>query len=145
MIMAEVLGTSNKSRVLDLFANDNNMFTPAYAIYEDGKPTRVALFNFMTDPTGENDYTASISIGGDNGESNASPTQVKVKYFHAESVSSKGNISWAGQVSSRIELEGLYLQTSYCIDFRIQLRVRWPANRDGRGTDRQLQSRIEYL
>ena len=99
MIIAETLGTSNKSQVLDLFANDNNKFTPAYVIYEDGKPTRVALFNFMTDPTGENDYTASISIGGDNGEPNASPAQVKVKHFHAESVSSKGNFTWAGQVS----------------------------------------------
>lgn len=38
--------------------------TPAYAIFEDGLPTRVALFNYMTDPTGAHDYTAFVQLSG---------------------------------------------------------------------------------
>jgi Glycosyl hydrolase family 79 C-terminal beta domain len=78
--MAEVMGSSNKSQILDLNANSNNNFTPAYGIYEDGKPVRVALINFVTDPSGASDITASISIGGGTtGQPSANPTKVKVK------------------------------------------------------------------
>lgn len=78
--MAEAFGASNQSQILDLNANDGNIFTPAYAIYENGTPVRVALFNYMTDPSGANDYTASISIDGDAlGLPNAVPSSVKVK------------------------------------------------------------------
>jgi len=56
------------------------------------------LFNFVTDPTGASTYTAVISIGGGStGQSNATPSQVQVKYLLAESVSSNGNFTWAGQ------------------------------------------------
>lgn len=79
--MAEVMGASNKSQILDLNANSNNTFTPAYGIYEDGKPERVALINFVTDASGASDITASISVrGGIIGQPNATPRQVKVKY-----------------------------------------------------------------
>jgi len=79
--MAEVLGASNKSQVLDLNANSGNPFTPAYGIYEDGNPVRVALINFVTDSSGASDITASISIGGGiTGQPNGTPTHVKVKY-----------------------------------------------------------------
>ena len=72
--MAEVLGSSNASQVLDLEANDGSDHTPAYAIYENGQPTRIALLNYITDPTGASDYTASISITG-----GQMPSQVSVK------------------------------------------------------------------
>jgi Glycosyl hydrolase family 79 C-terminal beta domain len=79
--MAEVLGASNTSQVLDLNANGGNQFTPAYAIYENGTPVRVALFNYVTDSSGNSAITASISIGGgQTGQQNATPAEVKVKY-----------------------------------------------------------------
>lgn len=57
-----MLGTSGKAQVLDLNANDGNGYTPAYAVYEDGAPSRVALFNYMTDASGAHDYTASVPV-----------------------------------------------------------------------------------
>ena len=71
--MAETIGSSNKSQIVDLDANNGNEFTPAYAVYEDGTPVRVALFNYVTDPSGASDYTATISTGDSTLE------QVKVK------------------------------------------------------------------
>lgn len=63
----------------------------------------MALINFMTDATGANDYTATISVGGGTfGESNSVPTSVKVKFLLASSVSEKDNITWAGQVSNSL-------------------------------------------
>jgi len=73
LIVAEALGPSNVAQVLDLQANGGNDYTPGYAIYENGQPVRIALTNFITDQSGNSDYTASISIGG------AVPAQVKVK------------------------------------------------------------------
>lgn len=38
------------------------------------------LVNFLDDPSGANDYTATINVGGQQfGEGNAVPAQVKVK------------------------------------------------------------------
>jgi hypothetical protein len=74
--MAETLGSSNLSQVIDLQANDGNIYTPGYAIYEKGDVTRVALFNYITDPSGASDYTANISISG---SSDATPSSVQVK------------------------------------------------------------------
>jgi hypothetical protein len=80
LVMSEVLGSSNKSRVVDLFANGANGVTPAYAIYEDTTPTKVALFNYMTDPSGGAAYTANIQLGGgETGSPGFSPSEVKVK------------------------------------------------------------------
>jgi hypothetical protein len=79
--MAEALGSSNKSQVLDLGANDESIYTPAYGIYEDGVPTRVALFNYISDESGASDYTASItvsSVGSD--DTGSTPTSVFVKW-----------------------------------------------------------------
>lgn len=73
LAMAETLGPSNNAQVLDLAANGNNDYTPAYAIYEEGNPVRVLLFNYITDSSGSNDYTVSISVGGN------TPSQVRVK------------------------------------------------------------------
>ncbi|TDL27068.1 hypothetical protein BD410DRAFT_783229 [Rickenella mellea] len=98
LIVAEALGSSNKSQVLDLNPNAGNIMTPAYAIYEGGAPVRVAMFNYITDPSGASDYTASIAIGGgQTGQPGATPAQIKVKHFSASSVSQKANFTWAGQ------------------------------------------------
>jgi hypothetical protein len=79
--MAETLGPTNTAQVIDLLPNNGNEFTPAYAIYENGKMARMALFNYMTDPSSANDYTATISLGGAAmGEQNETPAQVQVKY-----------------------------------------------------------------
>jgi hypothetical protein len=80
LIMAEALGPTGTAQVLDLEANNHDIYTPAYAIYENGTPMRVLLFNFITDSSGANDIVASISIGG-NGTSQhgGSPSQVRVK------------------------------------------------------------------
>lgn len=74
MVMAEAMGPSNTSQILDLNANSENVYTPAYAIYENGVPARVALFNYIDDPSGASTYSASISVNG------VVPSQVKVKY-----------------------------------------------------------------
>ncbi|KAH6912147.1 glycoside hydrolase superfamily [Coprinopsis sp. MPI-PUGE-AT-0042] len=98
LVMAEALGPSNAAQVLDLEANNHDIYTPAYAIYEKGIPVRVLLFNFITDPSGANDIVASISIGGNStGQAVSTPTQVRVKYLLASSVSQKGSFTWAGQ------------------------------------------------
>ncbi|KII84147.1 glycoside hydrolase family 79 protein [Plicaturopsis crispa FD-325 SS-3] len=98
LIVAETFGPSGNAQILDLNANNGDIFTPAYVIYEDGEAARVALFNYMTDPSGANTYTATISVGGgDTGTPNAVPNSVKVKYLKAPSVGEKSNITWAGQ------------------------------------------------
>jgi hypothetical protein len=76
--MAEVLGPSNASQVLDL---TQNLLTPIYVIYENGTPTKLALFNFVTDSSGANDYTVTFSVGGGTtGQPGATPSSVQVKY-----------------------------------------------------------------
>ncbi|KAF7297395.1 Glyco-hydro-79C domain-containing protein [Mycena indigotica] len=97
LVMAEAMGATNHTQVLDLQANNNNEFTPAYAIYESGKPARVALFNYITDSTGKSDVTAVISVADATGAGGATPTQVRVKYLQATSVAQKGSYTWAGQ------------------------------------------------
>jgi hypothetical protein len=58
-----------------------NQFTPAYAIYQNRKPVRVALFNYVTDPSGNNALTLTISIGGEQtGQPDVTPAEVEVKY-----------------------------------------------------------------
>jgi hypothetical protein len=77
LAVAEALGPKNLSQVSDITQNIN---TPMYAIFENGAPTKVALFNFVTDPSGASTYTAVISVGGGTtGQGNATPSSVKVK------------------------------------------------------------------
>lgn len=71
--MSEILGSSGNAQVLDLDANGANIFTPAYAVYEQNIPVRVVLFNYVTDQTGATDLTVSISVDG------TSPATVNVK------------------------------------------------------------------
>ncbi|KAI9058696.1 glycoside hydrolase family 79 protein [Trametes sanguinea] len=108
LVIAEALGTTNTSRVLDLQANGANAYTPAYAIYENDALARVVLINFMTEQNGQGAYTATISVGGgQTGEPNETPSQVKVKYLLAPSVSEKNNVTWANQTfGGRFEADG---------------------------------------
>jgi hypothetical protein len=62
--MAEAMGQSNQSQVIDLNANTGNQFTPAYAIYENGVPTKVALINFVTDSSGASDLSVTVQVAG---------------------------------------------------------------------------------
>lgn len=95
--MAEALGSSNASQILDLLPNNANIYTPAYAIYDKGNLARILLFNYVTDPSGASDLTVQLNLNGIGGS--AGPSQVQVKYLQASSVSQKGNITWAGQVN----------------------------------------------
>ncbi|CAE6438199.1 unnamed protein product [Rhizoctonia solani] len=108
LIVAELFGKSGKSRIVDLNANNGENLTPGYVVYEDGKPARVLLINYIDDPSGGHDITARIQIGGGNtGQPAASPPEVRVKYFEAPSVSFKGNMTWAGQtLGNHFESDG---------------------------------------
>jgi hypothetical protein len=80
LAVAETFGNSNTSQIVDLQANAGNTYTPAYAVYENGVCSRLALFNFVTDPSGASTYTATFSIGGGStGEANGTPASVQVK------------------------------------------------------------------
>jgi len=92
LVVAEALGPSNTSQVLDLQANGGNQFSPAYGIWEKGDLARVLLINFNDDPSGQSDMFVSLSM------SDASvPSQVQVKYLLSPSVSDIANFTWAGQ------------------------------------------------
>jgi len=52
--------------------------------------TRVALFNYVTDPTGASTLQVTVQVP-------ANPASVQVKYLEAESVSQKTGITWANQ------------------------------------------------
>jgi hypothetical protein len=91
LAMAEVLGKSNQSQVIDLNANGGNPSTPGYAIYENGNPMKVALFNYLDDNSGAHDLSVAISPGGN------TPASVRVKYLLADHVTARGNFTWAGQ------------------------------------------------
>ncbi|KAI0772364.1 hypothetical protein BD413DRAFT_612530 [Trametes elegans] len=115
IFMAEALGNSNTSRVVDLSANGGNEFTPAYAIYEEHALARIALVNYMNGQDGQGSYTATISVGGVQvGEPNDTPAQVKVKYLLAPSVSEKDQITWANQTfGGRFQADGRLSGTEF--------------------------------
>ncbi|GBE86864.1 glycoside hydrolase family 79 protein [Sparassis latifolia] len=98
IVAAEALGPSGTAQVVDLNANSYNPYTPAYAIYEHGSLARIALFSYITDPSGASMITVNISVGGGSiNEPSSTPAQVSAKYLLAESVSAKENFTWAGQ------------------------------------------------
>lgn len=81
-----MFGPSGNAQIIDLQANTNNIFTPAYAVYENGAPVRLVLMNYVSDPSGASDYTTTISIGGSAiGQGNATPAQIQVKYVFRSS------------------------------------------------------------
>ena len=54
----------NVSQIIHLFPDANNIYTPGYTIYKNRNPTRLALFNFNTDPSGFSYYNVTFAIGG---------------------------------------------------------------------------------
>ncbi len=93
LVVAEALGSSNVSQIVDLNADNGNIFAPAYAVYEKGAPTRLVLFNYVDDNTGASTYQATINMNGSSLLSNT----VQVRYFSATTVAEKYDITWAGQ------------------------------------------------
>ncbi|KAI9058697.1 glycoside hydrolase family 79 protein [Trametes sanguinea] len=108
LFMAEALGTTNTSRVVDLAANGGNEFTPAYAIYEDNALARIAIVNYMSAQDGVGAINVTISVGGvPAGEPNDTPAEVQVKSLLAPSVSEKEQITWANQTfGGRFQSDG---------------------------------------
>lgn len=100
LVVAEAFGSSNASQIRDIgfvstifwvfhctdviythSANYGNIYTPAYDIYEAGAASRVALFNYLDDPTGASTISVAISVGGGQTGSPASvPASVQVKW-----------------------------------------------------------------
>ncbi len=97
LAVAETFGQSNKSQIIDLGLESE--YRPGYAVYEDGLPTRLALFNFVSDPSGASDYNAVYQPQGGN-----VPDHVSVRYMYAPSVSEKFNITWFAVPSMRPNL-----------------------------------------
>ncbi|KAJ6614100.1 hypothetical protein B0H10DRAFT_2221571 [Mycena sp. CBHHK59/15] len=91
LVMAEAIGPSNLTQVLDLNITGSSQYTPIYGIYENRDPVRIAVFNYVDDLS---NVTAVISVTG------AILAQVKVKYLVATSISQKGSYTWAGQTFS---------------------------------------------
>ena len=128
LVVAETFGSSSSSQILNLNANNGNIFTPGYTVYKGGSLSKLALFNFMTDPSGNNDYTATISI-----RPATIPVQVKVMYLSAPSVSSKNNTTWVGQMfGANFALDGhlqgdLNVQTIPCDTNSNTCQIKVPA------------------
>ncbi|KAL1408872.1 hypothetical protein Q8F55_005686 [Vanrija albida] len=92
LVVAEALGSSNTSQVIDLFGSSNtSSLNPAYIIYEGGVAARAVLFNYVSDPSGASDYTAAINIAGSTAD------HVNVRYLRSHSIAEHNNITWAGQ------------------------------------------------
>ncbi|KAF9529145.1 hypothetical protein CPB83DRAFT_853311 [Crepidotus variabilis] len=127
LVVAEALGPTNASQVLDLRANNENQFTPAYGIWENGYLARVVLINFVSDGTGASDLNVDLSI-----PNVAMPTQVQVKYLEAHSVSQKGDIAWANQTfGAFFDSDGRpkgteAIQTITCSDYSCPIRIPAP-------------------
>ncbi|KAF8141081.1 hypothetical protein K438DRAFT_2030235 [Mycena galopus ATCC 62051] len=127
LIVAEVFGKSNASRIIDMEMNNHSIYTPGYAVYDNDTLSRLGLINYITDPSGSSDFTATLSFNAQ------TPTQVKVKYLVAPSVSEKSNITWGGQTfgptfGSDGRLEGILdVQTIPCDMSANTCRIRVPA------------------
>jgi hypothetical protein len=100
LVVAETFGQSNVSQIVDLNVDSgvsSGIYRPGYAVYENGAPTRLALFNYVDDPTGASTYQATINLNG-----TALPSStISVRYFQAASVAEKDNLTWAGQTLGR--------------------------------------------
>lgn len=93
LLIAEAFGQTNTSQVVDFFTGEGEELRPAYLVYENGKPARVILFNYITDETGGHDYTATVKVDG----SNIIGDRVAVRYLRASSTAEQYDITWAGQ------------------------------------------------
>lgn len=108
LVLAEAFGKTNTSRIVDLWGNSGSLVTPQYAIYEKDILNKVALFNYMDDPTGASDLRVTLNVP------TGVPGIIKVKYLDAKSVSSRENISWAGQVKTNIIASLIPFLTEFC-------------------------------
>ena len=79
--MAEALGQSNMTQVIDMSSNDDNIYTPSYAIYDHGTLARVLLFNYVTDPSGASDLNIELNFEGPR----VGLSSVQVKYVYRAS------------------------------------------------------------
>jgi len=120
LVLAEAFGKSGTARIIDLAANGGNAYTPAYAIWQNGVLSKLALFNYVTDPTGASASNVTFSIGGgQTGQPAGTPTTVKVKYLLSDSTTSR-NITWANQTFGQsFESDGrlkndIYIETVTC-------------------------------
>ncbi|KAI6035708.1 glycoside hydrolase family 79 protein [Pisolithus marmoratus] len=115
LVVAEALGSSGNARLVDLTNTltspsdtatppATSIYTPAYAVYENGAPARLVVFNFVTDTSGSSTVQFTFGFGG-----GSVPGSVQVKYLLAPSVSAKDNITWAGQTfGSTFESDGRF-------------------------------------
>lgn len=120
LFAAEAFTQSGKAQVVDLLLNQANDFSPGYAIYEDGQPSRVVLINYLSDNgDGSANYTAYISVGGNStGQANATPDHVKVKYLLAPDTNEKWNITWGTQTfGGPFESDGRIMGTEFIYTF----------------------------
>ncbi|KAJ3569540.1 hypothetical protein NP233_g4984 [Leucocoprinus birnbaumii] len=104
LVLAEAFGKTNTSQIVDLTsAIGANEFTPVYAIYENSALSKVALFNYVDDlggTRGPSDLKVTLNVPSGTGS-------VRVKYLESASVSTKGNITWAGQTfGNKFEVDG---------------------------------------
>ena len=105
LVLAEAFGTSGTARIIDLAANNASIYTPAYAIWQNGVISKLALFNYVTDSSDAAVSNVTFAIGGgQTGQPAGTPATVKVKYLLSESTTSR-NITWANQTF------GLYFQS----------------------------------
>lgn len=89
LVMSEVM-QEDGSQVMDLLLGGNSTNTPGYAIYKNGQPTKLALFNYISDPSGAHDVQFNFP---------SSQPSVIVKRFSSStgSTADKFNLTWAGQ------------------------------------------------
>jgi len=105
LILAEAFGKSGTSRILDLAANGGNAYTPAYGIWQNGVLSKLALFNYVTDPSPSAVSVVNFALGGGtSGQPAGTPATVKVKYLLSDSTASR-SITWANQTF------GLYFES----------------------------------
>ncbi|KAH8804201.1 glycoside hydrolase family 79 protein [Flagelloscypha sp. PMI_526] len=98
LVMAEVMGMTNTTQIMDLDANNANPQTPAYVLYENGQVSKLGIFNYMDKSKGSADLTVTFAIGGSGvGAENGTPATVKVKYLESNSITDTVNFTWAGQ------------------------------------------------
>ncbi|KAH9914072.1 glycoside hydrolase family 79 protein [Epithele typhae] len=134
VFVAELMGTSGTTQLKDMLPNNADIHTPAYAVFENGQFSKMALLNYMTDPSGANDYTATIYVGGSGwSEANGVPASVKVKYLRAPSTSEKHNVTWAGRtLGGQFSSDGRWqgeetVQTVQCDQTQNMCQVKVPA------------------
>jgi hypothetical protein len=114
LLIAELFGKSENSRIVDMThtssiatvvtpnynedgtsydtTQSDDMYHPSYLVYDGDTPSRIALFNFISDPSGASDSQVTLNFNN-----TAAPASVSVRYLRAPEVEEQYNITWAGQ------------------------------------------------